>query len=102
MGDGDFIGALRGREHGDDDADDGDGDDDADRDHDAQPRAIPTRVLLAVLGSTFASRQDGSPKLSKMQDFSDGTLASNACHFAVVSPTKWAIRREMPQFTRCR
>jgi hypothetical protein len=31
----DFVGALGGREHGDDDADDGHGHDDADRDHDA-------------------------------------------------------------------
>ena len=54
--DGDLVGALGGGEHGDDDADDGDGDDDADRHHDAQARAVPTRVLLALLGGTRASR----------------------------------------------
>src|ERR1700688_493102 len=45
MLDGDFVGALSGREDGDDDANDGDGHHDATRDHDAQARATPTRVL---------------------------------------------------------
>ncbi len=56
MHDRDLVGAVGGGEHGDDDADDGDGDDDADRHHDAQACAVPTRVLLALLGSTRASR----------------------------------------------
>ena len=59
--DGDLVGALRGGEHGDDDADDGDRNDHADRHHDAQTRAVPTRVLLALLGGTRASRQDQVP-----------------------------------------
>ena len=42
---GDFIGALGGGEHGDDDADDRHGNDRPDRDHDAQARAIPTGWL---------------------------------------------------------
>ena len=59
--DGDFVGALGGGEHGDDDADDGDGNDDADRDHHAQARAIPTRVFFVGCARASHSRQGRAP-----------------------------------------
>src|SRR5450830_884376 len=70
MLDGDFVGALGGGEHGDDDADDGHGHDDADRDHDAQARAVPTRVRPFVGGARAShSRQGLSLKVSYPLDF---------------------------------
>ena len=62
MIDGDDVGALGGRQDGDDDTDDRDGYDHAYGHYDAQASAIPIRVLPRV-GCTRTSdgRHDGSP-----------------------------------------
>ena len=62
MIDRDDVGALGGREHGDDDADDRNGDDDSNGHYDAQASAIPTGVWPRVgCTRTSDSRHDRSP-----------------------------------------
>src|SRR6187397_1813159 len=62
MIDGANVGALGGRQHGDDDADDRDGDDDSNGYDDAQASAIPTGVWPRVgCTRTSDSRHDRSP-----------------------------------------
>ncbi|MEI9805026.1 MAG: hypothetical protein WDN48_11880 [Pseudolabrys sp.] len=74
MFDRDFVGALRRRQHRDDDADDGHGDDNADRDHHAQTGAIPTGVLPVFRSARSCHRrQMTSPKVPYGWTFPNGT-----------------------------
>ena len=82
MLDRDFVGALGRGEYGDHDADNGDGHNDADRDHDAQPRAIPTGILLFLLGTrALHSQHLVAPKASQYLGFSGQRLGGKACHW---------------------